>query len=395
MSIAVTIAGPASPRALAGWLSGSDRNRALATPGIGGRSVNNLVGALLEAGASVEVVTLDEELSERVTFEGPRLRILSAPYRSCARERGRDFFRAERRHVRDLVAATSGAVVDAHWTYEFALGALACPGRSTLITARDSPFTILRYRPDLYRAIRAALSVVTRLRAPALAANSPYLASIWRRQLLYRKPIAIVPNIIPPAVSSGQASWNGTPPTILDISADGRLKNVAALVYAMPEILRNHPDARARLVGPGLDDGSPLAALAERLGVRDAIVLVGRVDEEAVGSEYAAAVAFVHPSLEESFGLSVAEAMSHALPVVAGSGAGAVPWVLDDGRAGLLVDVRRPGEIAAAVSRLLDDESLRAKLGTAAADRVRSAFSPSVVAEIWLDLYERMAQARQ
>jgi glycosyltransferase involved in cell wall biosynthesis len=392
VSIAVTIAGPASPRALVDWLDASDRERALITPGSGGRSVNNLVRALLEAGASVELVTLDEAQSDRVTFEGPRLRILSAPYRVRARWRSKDFFRAERRHVEELVAETSGFVVDAHWTYEYALGALSSPDRPTLVTARDNPFAVLRHTPDLYRLIRAAMSVATRLRGPALAANSPYLARAWRQQLLYRRAIALVPNAVPALSVNG--SRQNAAPVILDVSSSSRLKNTGALVQAMPEILRRRPDARMRLVGPGLDGGSDQAELAERLGVREAIDFGGEIAPEAVADEYGRATMLVHPSLEESFGLSVAEAMSHGLPVVGGAGAGAVPWLLDGGRAGLLVDVRSPDAIAEGVCRVLDDVSLREELGSAAMKRA-SEFSAESVAVRALAVYETVARSHR
>jgi glycosyltransferase involved in cell wall biosynthesis len=367
-------------------LDGSDRLRALETPGSGGRSVNNLARALLEAGASVEIVTLDEAQSGRVSFQGRRLRILAAPYRKRARWRAQDFFRDERRFVREMIADTSGVVVDAQWTYEYALGALALGSRPTLVTARDNPFAVLRHMPSPYRALRASMSVTTRLRAPRLIANSPYLAEAWRRQLLYRKPIPVVPNVVPVAPATGPA--REAAPIILDVSAGSRLKNVSALVRAMPRILRHRPDARARLVGPGLDADSEVARSAERLGVRGAIDFVGEVAPEAVADEYARATVFVHPSLEESFGLSVAEAMSHALPTVGGSSAGAVPWVLDGGRAGVLVDVRHHDVIAESVCRLLDDDALRTELGLAAVRRTAD-FSASSVAARALEVYEK------
>lgn len=391
MSLAVTIAGPASPRALADWLDGSDRERARGTPGSGGPAVNNLVRALLEAGAVVELVTLDSTRVDRVVFEGRRLRIHVAPYRPRARQRSKDFFRDERRHVRELVAGTSGSVVNAHWTYEYALGALSAPDRPTLVTAHDNPFAVLRRMPDIYRLLRASMSIATRLFVPVLAANSPYLAAAWRRQLLYRQPIPVVPDVVPAAVANGSGR-NGTP-TILDVSSSSRLKNIGALIRAMPEILCHRPDARARLVGPGLHEGSRHAELAERLGVHEAIDFAGELAPEAVADEYTRATVFTHPSFEESFGLSVAEAMSYGLPVVGGARSGAVPWLLDGGRAGLLVDVRRPDAIAAAVCRLLADASLHRDLGAAAARRA-SDFSASSVASRALQVYEDAAGGR-
>ena len=293
VSDSVAIAGPASPKALAGWLHSSDRDRALALPGLGGSAVNNLVHALLDAGSLVELVTLAPELSERIALEGTRLRILAAPYRS--EHRARDFFREERRHVTALLADTSASVVNAQWTYEFALGALAAKARRpTIVTAHDAPLTILRYQHDPYRVVRTGMAAVTRLRTPTLAANSPYLASAWRRQMLYRKHIPVVPNAVMPIPSEavqGKPNHSGAP-IILSVSDAGRLKNVAALIGALPQVLRSVPEARLRLVGPGLTNDSAFGRLADRLGVRSRVELVGPVEADRVHYEYARAVRF-------------------------------------------------------------------------------------------------------
>ena len=395
MSSTVVIVGPSSPRELAAWLNDVDSERALAVPGLGGSPVNNYVRALLEAGEAVELVTLAPELEEPFTLDGPRLRILAGPYRTRARDRARDFFRAERRQVEALVDQTSGRVVHAIWTYEFALGALASRGRSTVVTTQDAPFTILRYHPDLYRAMRTALAIATRLRAARLVANSPYLASAWRRQMLYRRSIPVVPNVVwpPPAPPRTTHPVGDDAPIILDVSQQGALKNVSALVRAMPRILSWHAGARLRLVGHGLTDASALAVLAEGLGIRDSVEFLGALGSDAVHDAYAGATVFVHASLEESFGMSVAEAMSHGLPIVACAGAGAIPWVLGEGCAGLLVDARRPEEIADAVCRLLDDRPLRVRLGTAAIQRAGSTFSPAAVVAASLQVYEDVEAA--
>lgn len=382
------LAGPASPKALATWLDGSDRIRAGTLRGLGGASVNALTSALLEAGETVELVSLAMEVDEVVVLEGERLRILLAPYRARARHRARDFFRSERENVSMLVRMTSGRAVLANWTYEFALGALAVPGRPTVVIARDAPLTILRYTPDAYRAVRAALGAATRLKAAAIAANSPYLASAWRRQMLYRRPIHVLPNVVPLSGPRLSAPVVGTPPSILDVSDDGPRKNVAALVRAMPQILQTHDDVRLRLVGAGLTAKSPIAHLAERLNVRASIDFLGELDPEGVREEYLRATLFAHVSREESFGMSVAEAMSHALPVIGGTRAGAVPWVLDEGRAGLLADVRRPEAVAGAICRLLADPVLRSQFGAAAVERVRAEFSPAAVSQRTLALLE-------
>ena len=292
--------------------------------------------------------------------------------------------------MRALLSMTSGKVVNADWTYEFALGATHLPNRNTVVTAHDAPFTILRYQqPRRYFAVRAAMAVALRLQAPMLTAVSPYLAAAWQGQMLYRRDISVVPNVVPIVASKPPVGGRLRSPTILEVADSGKRKNVAALLRAMPGILECCPGAKLRLVGEGLTDDSSLARLAQRLGIADRVEFAGKVRASAMDAIYSEADIFVHPSLEESFSMSVAEAMSHALPIVAGSRSGGVPWVLNDGRAGLLVDIRNPVAIADSVTRMIADPALRRELATAAQARVRSHLSPEAVAAAYLEIYAR------
>lgn len=386
----VVIAGPASPKQLSRWLSESHRRRAEELPGLGGSPVNNLVHSLIEEGASVDVVTLAPEVDDREVLTGPKLQIFVGPYRPAARARARDLFRSEREHVRDLLELSIAPVVHAHWTYEFALGALASGGRPTIVHACDAPLTIFRHMPDRYRAARLALALKARMTLSILSAPSPYLARTWRHQMLYRRDVAILPNVIFPArriVGCVPRDPDDEGPIILDVSDGGRLKNAAGLINAMKLVLEVHPDARCRLVGPELTKESHFARFARQIGIEEAVEFVGPVGWERLACEYSKATVFVHPSLEESFGMSVAEAMSYGNAVVAGSNAGAMPWILAGGDAGMLVDVRKPPAVADAICSLLASAPRREELAKKAQQRI-SHFAPNVVAPLALELYQ-------
>jgi phosphatidylinositol alpha-1,6-mannosyltransferase len=64
----------------------------------------------------------------------------------------------------------------------------------------------------------------------------------------------------------------------------------------------------------------------------------------------------------EGFGISLVEAGACGVPVVAGR-TGGIPETVREGETGLLVDAERPDEVCAALSRLLDDRTLRGRLG--------------------------------
>ena len=83
---------------------------------------------------------------------------------------------------------------------------------------------------------------------------------------------------------------------------------------------------------------------------------IGYVDPANRQALYEGARLLVQPSFEEGFGIPVLEAMTLGVPVVAAN-RGSLPEVLGD--AGPLVDPERPGDIADAIARLLDDERVR------------------------------------
>lgn len=108
---------------------------------------------------------------------------------------------------------------------------------------------------------------------------------------------------------------------------------------------------------------------------------------------FRAADLFVCPSRDEPLGNVVLEAWSHGLPVVSTRAAGPVELVTD-GEDGVLVDVQAPDQIAAAVERLLADDDGRLALARAGLDTVRRRHAPGVVADAYLDLYERVTPRR-
>ncbi len=117
----------------------------------------------------------------------------------------------------------------------------------------------------------------------------------------------------------------------------GRLspvKNLEQFIEAFA--LVRPPDTTLALVGPAEGDYLvKLKATAERLGVTDAIAFAGPLYDDAKLSALAAADLFVMPSLIESYGNAVAEAVATGLPVLLTDTCGIAPAVHE--RAGLAV----------------------------------------------------------
>jgi phosphatidylinositol alpha-1,6-mannosyltransferase len=142
------------------------------------------------------------------------------------------------------------------------------------------------------------------------------------------------------------------------------------VIRAMPLILAKAPGTRYVIVGDG-PLRAWLARLAASLGVADAVRFVGEVADDEVDAWYRRCDVFVLASREsevsggaEGYGLVFVEASLHGKPLVAGR-SGGIPDAVIDGETGLLVDPLDPGDIADAITRVLGEPDLAARLGRA------------------------------
>ncbi|SDO23153.1 Glycosyltransferase involved in cell wall bisynthesis [Streptomyces sp. cf386] len=177
-------------------------------------------------------------------------------------------------------------------------------------------------------------------------------------------------------------------------SADVPLKGLVFLVEALAKVRTEHPDAHLVVVGKRPEEG-PVAQTIERYGLEGAVEFVkGISDAELVDLVRSAQVACV-PSLYEGFSLPAAEAMATGTPLVATTG-GAIPEVAGrDGETCLAVPPGDAGALAAGLNRLLGDEELRARLGSAGRERVLRHFTWARAAEGTVARYrEAMDMAR-
>jgi len=105
------------------------------------------------------------------------------------------------------------------------------------------------------------------------------------------------------------------------------------------------------------------SAIAEH-GLGDRVRLHGEVPPGVLESMYAQADAFVLPSFFEGYGMVLAEALAHGLPIVSTT-AGAIPDTVPR-EAGVLVPPGDADALRVALATMLDDPALRARLAAGA-----------------------------
>ena len=130
----------------------------------------------------------------------------------------------------------------------------------------------------------------------------------------------------------------------------------------------------------------------DSLSLGDRIELPGVVSQ--IGEEYAAAQLFVLPSRYESYGLVMAEAMVHGLPVVGFADCDGPREMVHHGVNGLLVSGSgdRSANLADAVARLMDSPTERKRLGDAG--RAAKFHTIDTIADDWERLLDRVARGK-
>jgi glycosyltransferase involved in cell wall biosynthesis len=240
--------------------------------------------------------------------------------------------------------------------------------------------------------VRALLAVQARwearnvARADLVLVTSRYCAEVAQRE--YGVPperLAVVSEPIDLEVWDDQF-WRAPRrprggPVVLCVARMYPRKRIGDLLLAAGVLRARVPGLQMRVVGRG-PEWPALSRLHAELGLGESVALLGDLTRERLAEEYVNATVFCLPSVQEGFGIVFLEAMAAELPVVA-CRAAAIPEVVQDGVTGLLIAPRSPGELAAAVERLIADPALARGMGREGRRRALG-FTPRHVAERFL-----------
>lgn len=377
------------------YLDEASRERCGSILGLRGPSVDVIVHEYLRAGHEVVIFTLDLRVNKTIKLTGERLTIYIGEYRTNNRLRGLTFFSKEIRQLRECVDSEKCDIVHAHWTYEFALGALkaVCP---TVVTVRDMAGKVLILHRDGYRLIRWLMNqwVFFQKKKIRFITNSTYMHEQIRHK--YGIDASIIPNSVAKVFSAtGQRQRRSN--IIVSISNTwGKLKNIDPLIVALKQIRKNVPDAELWLVGGEfrVDHPNVEKLLRDDPTLFNGVRLLGHIEHENLHQLLQKVDLMIHPSLEESFGNILIEAMAQGIPVMGGRNSGAVPWVLGNGHAGILCDVKSSYDIADNATEMLTDREKWKKYSEAGRLHVLKNFTATSVMEQTLAVYRECLNLR-
>ena len=181
-----------------------------------------------------------------------------------------------------------------------------------------------------------------------------------------------------------------TKPYVLFVSSMWPYKNCDGLLRAWAKARAELPGRQLVVVGPGRDEKyyAGLHTLADELGISREVVFTGGVPLEDTVAFYRAAEVFAYPSLNETFGLPILEAMACGCPVVT-SDTTAMPETA--GGAAVLVDPTDPASIAGGI---IEAAGGRDRLREAGLKRAAE-FTWAATAASTLDVYREAAANRK
>jgi glycosyltransferase involved in cell wall biosynthesis len=215
---------------------------------------------------------------------------------------------------------------------------------------------------------------------------------------LTRIPCGYDPAECHPVVQAEARARLGLPadaPLVLQLGRLVPRKGVDDVIRAFARVRRGPlPEARLLVVGGDSREPDPAAspemarlmAVATEENVTDGVIFAGRRDRAELADHYSAADVFVTMPWYEPFGITPVEAMACGTPVI-GARVGGIQHSVRDGVTGFLVPPRDVEALAERLLAVLQDETLRRRLGAAGIVRAREHFTWQHVVARFADLF--------
>jgi glycosyltransferase involved in cell wall biosynthesis len=387
----IGIAGPSSWSELAPWIPSNVSLPQISTFPLIGR----LAALLRKRGHLITVFTTSTEVSCPQQIHGDQIKVWVAPMRT---KRGAyDFYASEVAFLSKAMRSSSCEIIHAHWCYEFAQAALQSES-PTLITAHDSPSII----PSFYHWTRAYLFWLFRGQmgrqvcgnSPNLTCVSPYLKKSIFPLVPKGRDVQIIPNGVGATLFEmgeerlARRNLSSAPCIATCLEGFGSRKNPISALKGFSAFRNLYPIATLFMYGGGFEEGGAAHQWAQRHRLVDGVVFKGHTSQSVMHREMCErATVLLHPSLEESFGLAPLEAMALGIPVIGGIDSGAIPYLLNQGNAGVLVDVRYPLDICNALITLHKDSRKTHQLAQIGWEYARSHFTEDLMTDRYLNAY--------
>lgn len=170
-----------------------------------------------------------------------------------------------------------------------------------------------------------------------------------------------------------------------------RGKRLLDLVDAMPRILELAADTHVRVAGDLFDAAyaREVRSRVQQLSLEGRVRFLGGLSFDELLEEYGRASVLVLPSGKETSPMVIGEAMAAGVPVVA-TRVGGIPYLVDEGTTGHIVEVGDVATLGERVAGIVSDPVRRASFGAAARAKAFGSFRIAVVAARMSAVYEEL-----
>ena len=165
-------------------------------------------------------------------------------------------------------------------------------------------------------------------------------------------------------------------------------KGLEYLLKAFVAVRSRVKDVKLTVVGDG-DALSDYKKLAKDLKIERNVVFTGSLYGQKLNQMFKQSNVFVLPSLNESFGKVLIEAMAHGTPVI-GTNVGGIPDVVTHGKEGFLVPPGDTAQLAKSIIRILENNSLANSLGKAGFEKVKANYLWSKQVSATNEVFEKL-----
>jgi glycosyltransferase involved in cell wall biosynthesis len=198
-----------------------------------------------------------------------------------------------------------------------------------------------------------------------------------------RERISVIPNVVR-QLSAARIARHEKQKSVLSVGRLAGVKRHDLLIDAWSLIADEFPDWTLKIFGTGPLE-SELRDQIEGLDLAEKVRLMGHTAN--IDQEYLSASIVAHPALHEGWGLAASEALAAGVPVVGFAECPGINRLVRDGTNGILVhdDASAVQSLGAALAKLMKDDALRKKYGSAGPKTVKE-FEPERVFDLWEDL---------
>lgn len=356
-------------------------------------SVNATVKGLLELGHNITVFTSYDGVGDVKALLSERVKIYMVPRNH--KLKGVGLFRClyiVRRLTKVIDDHISELdILHAQWTYEYAMAAKNYANTLPVFcTVRDWCPYLFSLQKGIHRfewlLFYYVFLRVMHTKEIHFVANSNYTYNCINSSYP-EKDVDIIPNPILKELILKTKNYTTTSPVFVAISQsiDDVRKNYISLLKAFKIFRTNHSDAKLYIIAQTSDS---VIQNWERQNLLENVVLTGQLPHDSVVEQLDRSSCLVHPSVEETFGNILLEAMARRIPCIGGRSSGAVPAVLGYGKYGLLCDVCDPESIAKTMEKAIRPDVSEGIISQAT-DYLNQNYSNDIVAKKHIVLYQK------